>query len=60
MFDKTWLLLEFRPRPSSHVNFANGHNAPHKRPPNTLGLEENHIIPWNTENGSCALRICDC
>ena len=38
--------------PSSHVNTANGHNAPHKRPPNTLGLEENHILPWNTENGS--------
>ena len=45
--------------PSSHGNTANGHNAPHKRPPNTLGLEENHILPWNTENGSCALGICD-
>ena len=32
----------------------------HKRPPNTLGLEENHILLWNTEDGSCALGICDC
>ena len=46
--------------PSSHVNTANGHNAPHKRPPNTLGLEENHILPWNTVDGSCALGISDC
>ena len=45
---------------SSYVNTANGHNAPDKRPPNTLGLDENHILPWNTENGSCALGICDC
>ena len=45
--------------PSSHGNTANGHNAPHNRSPNTLGLEENHILSWNTENGSCALGICD-
>ena len=46
--------------PSSHVNTANGHNAPHKRPPNTLGLEENHILPWNPVLGSFALGTCDC
>ena len=30
------------------------------RQPNTLWLEENHILPWSTEDGACALGICDC
>ena len=28
--------------------------------PNTLWLEVKHILPWSTEDGSCALGICDC
>ena len=35
-------------------------NAPHKRPPNTLGMEENYILPWNTEARSSAFGICKC
>ena len=56
MFDRTWLLLEFRLRPILAREHCQWSQCATQAP----GLEENHILPWNTEDGSCALGICDC